>query len=735
MVSPRFYLILASLLSTVLPLLVLVNTEAQVPPPTKSAQSPPAPVAFPHRKHVWRQWYERSDDEQKRDCQGCHDYAGVTGGRVTENPESSCRHCHYDLPDSRRSLEVSGTMAATRATEARFPTFRHQDHLAGAMACRDCHLPPEGGRGPNDKEQMWVPTGMGWCLRCHSEKSGKKAGFEVWNKQANRDGKDAAFASALNASPGMTFDRPSARFRHEDHLELADLKAGKDCDRCHQPTAAASAQMGENAFARPACATCHNEGGVAQPIQFGEGSAHEYESRADLTFYHLDHLSPEALAKSPSIRRQNCIACHEWKSMPDRDGLMSFPVQKQLDAYAGCADCHQREGVLGAKSGARWSSLPDHGDIGRTDSGDQNACMACHAFGEVQSLETWRLQVPKERSRPAAFRITEQAHPHVTTQGGGVHSDCAKCHLAEIPVLTSRIGEKRFDHGPHLPPDGGTFKDCLECHGQDGQMTSATEFAGTDGVLTYDQASCARCHRGVEEIRATSYPSDPQRSRPRFDHRDHVNLESPKDGVDNCSVCHVRAKDGPHLDGRDFSYADQTLDCRACHDHEKYPARTGGGPGHEHVDEAYVQSCTECHEKHEPGAPAPGVVYTASHPAIHGMRGKQFHPSPRDQACADCHLLEPVSLRDDYPNVVQSTPMGYEPDGFHAAHGEPDEGRPDYCWACHFGRPERILSLTTNIRRALTNGSLQPYPPGTKYTVARKKLGGEIRGYPGYQGR
>ena len=366
----------------------------------------------------------------------------------------------------------------------------------------------------------------------------------------------------------------------------------------------------------------------------------------------------------------------------------------------------------------------DHGIV----SGANN-CAGCHVVGEEQAMKTTRPQRQAKRSRPALFNIEVQAHPHITGANGEKPENCRSCHIAEAALVPSRIQQSRFRHGPHLKNEGDT-KQCLTCHQpKKPRSLGFMEFAGQpEMLLSYDIGACNSCHKGVSVLQASEYRRSPGRSA-LFNHDDHINPKDPKKSLD-CGSCHVAKANGD----RDYDFNVGVQDCSKCHNHKEHAADTGG------KNQEYVRGCVACHEKHVPGIPANDEDYSISRVDVQSLAADQYHPAPKDMSCQSCHKRGVTTRRAEVgkQNHVVSNLAGYDSrDGFHSTQMKKSQGaatfNPQYCFNCHWGNLQLIKSNPSSavIDGVETSIRNKPYADRFKERLVRKKLGGEMKGYPG----
>ena len=427
---------------------------------------------------------------------------------------------------------------------------------------------------------------------------------------------------------------------------------------CHAGILGSSgADIGRTQITPSECGTCH----IGAPPE-GKVIPGFEESRHDCVllgaFPHAAHCDEDAANKDPTIKAQGCLACHTAVEDGRTYGLQE---KFRTDRYQACEDCH-------GKLGDEWvlrdeSNQPDHGKV--------DSCSACHEFG-AGPMKTHRPSDLVRRPRPSAFGLVSHDHPFITKSDGKykVDASCKECHRAGFDGgLPSRIGHKKFSHDTHLPATP-TPADCAKCHGD---VATAKDPAA---LKLYKLDACAECHKGgkITEI----FPEEPTVARPvpRFPHAVHLTpaaMKHPEIASQGCLACHQPAQNGATGVGT----LETALDCSKCHDHGENPDLCAG------KDRAYVASCAKCHGPDGPtGQP---VIDSRLHTA--SLTGAQWHPTPDQRACSECHLPG-ASLFRLQGKVNVHAIMGYDEgarDGFHAKFDRDGAlKKSKECTACHW---------------------------------------------------
>ncbi|MCZ6597110.1 MAG: hypothetical protein O7B99_05710, partial [Planctomycetota bacterium] len=632
------------------------------------AQGDPPDIARPfkhfstsgqHRAHVQMAWLE-GEPEVWRDCRVCHAFEQAEPSR----PQAVCATCHAagrfrlaTTPGSEQDLGVirDATMVGG---------FQHTDHLN--LECRACHdvdlveKRKTEGRG-------WVPDrmpvprgGYAVCAPCHDPGNPPDLtelpvlGRDDPERRRSLRHEDfdslhEAFLEALNDSAGMGPEGLGA-FLHADHLgdlaaaiPLANLVVAgpeTDCGDCHAPAFTWKGRAAPDPeYGLESCGECHVKAG-RERIGFGVAPEPRPTASAALyTFDHDLHLSLEAIGAEAkvgevstaegyeAIGSNGCLACHLYAPEAE-DYVVASPLvagdrkPNPAASYEGCIECHAVEA---------WRTADGlHGDWSRKTEGNRaGACTACHVFGRGKLAEERRKE-PVRRPRPSVFLVVGQSHPWITTAGGEVEATCAKCHLAPVATLPSRLGERSFDHGTHLPDEGVVASDCLRCHSAIPGTSSPAEIG-----LTYDAGACAECHVGAELEPDLADQIEP-RDVLSFPHDRHTGngLLGPNGDAITCITCH-RPGDWT---SPSIGITTGARNCSACHTHDAASElwrATGFARGHE------ITSCAECHVGGVPAIDPPAEDFPVIHTTVTSIDGSQIHPPA--QACTTCHIARPSS--------------------------------------------------------------------------------------------
>ncbi len=133
----------------------------------EAGYAPAQPIAFSHLTHA---------GDLRIDCFYCHTEA-EKGPHATVPPVSVCMNCHEHVkPKDRRGRihpDVAKLLKHWKEKEpirwvkvndlADFVYFDHARHLAGGVACAECHGPVER----MERVRREYGLKMSWCLECH----------------------------------------------------------------------------------------------------------------------------------------------------------------------------------------------------------------------------------------------------------------------------------------------------------------------------------------------------------------------------------------------------------------------------------------------------------------------------------------------------------------------------------------------------------------------------------------
>jgi hypothetical protein len=277
------------------------------------AKAPPSEVIFPEQKLPLR-FSHAQHLAKKIDCDFCHDRAPKSRAS-SDNlipDEDVCSTCHeIDREHPERTQKVTpcaachpGFTVGKEVARVQMPApnirFDHEAHVSRGVACTRCH----DLRNIDLATRAQLPK-MELCLGCHN------SGHRKWEAPSR------CITCHLNRPDGTVetnyatgFLRPSGTLRADAHtmdFRMRHAAVARDdekyCLNCHR---------------QDYCQSCHN--GVVKPFDF---HGNDYISRHGV----------EARRNNP-----DCTACHR---------LQSF-----------CLGCHERTGMVDARSGPDGAFLP-----------------------------------------------------------------------------------------------------------------------------------------------------------------------------------------------------------------------------------------------------------------------------------------------------------------------------------------------------------------------------------------
>ena len=384
----------------------------------------------------------------------------------------------------------------------------------------------------------------------------------------------------------------------EGELEAPHAAVMDSCLNCHEPHAAAQAQL-LTAAPTELCTTCHDIG------ELGDVHGGQLTKQVDCTSCHLAHGSQNASMLIAANRHApfadgSCEACHR----------APFAGRIRLRARGAkvCTSCHGEMTDAAGKHGSVHAALAST----RTQAG----CLSCHD--------------PHMSPNPTLLKQ--------------IGSDlCGACHGAVLAAATSDTGH---------PP---AAEDCMNCH-----LPHASEQQSLLVETTPDL--CAMCHDVDDPDLAAAHLGAPMASldcvtchTPHGAGNEHLlatNVHPPI--LDGCDTCHEGASDALMENG------DSPL-CLACHDDIGEAAEQAEFPhpamemarcadchnphasAQEHlVKEPGGGECTTCHDDQAAGENevAHGVIEVIGCRACHEPHGGANEKLLRTQGselCLGCH--------------------------------------------------------------------------------------------------
>jgi len=370
---------------------------------------------------------------------------------------------------------VTSTVARAGSASVIYPTrgerlrFSHASHAARGVACDFCHERAASSRKATDD---LLPSEEA-CATCH----------RVDRKTAA--GEPCATCHLGLPAPRLGETPPQLRFDHRAHAERAI-----PCARCHGDVTRADGRPGAalptmdlclhchdgrrgptHASAR--CATCHltrADGTLETALPTGtlvprrELAVGAAAHGADFRTHHAAQARQDDRACTTCHRRSECLSCHDGVVKPldfhggdyvSRHGIDARRNQPDCaSCHRGqsfCLGCHQRLGVVDARSGVA-PAFPPLGTRRFHPDGWSDARAAANP-----AHHAWQAQ--------RALRTCASCHRE---------ESCMECHAA--PTSTTGAAGK-MQVSPH-PPDweqsgrcralaSRNARVCLRCHGAD----------------------------------------------------------------------------------------------------------------------------------------------------------------------------------------------------------------------------------------------------------------------------
>ncbi len=120
-------------------------------------------------------------------CMGCHKFIGANSPDVKQYAGELDKLKDYaQKGESIPWVKVNDTPDHVR--------FSHEPHVQGGFECQTCHGPVEEmdtavKLGWDDRLEQ-PPLGMGWCVQCHIEESGRVAEENLLERGASKSDPD-----------------------------------------------------------------------------------------------------------------------------------------------------------------------------------------------------------------------------------------------------------------------------------------------------------------------------------------------------------------------------------------------------------------------------------------------------------------------------------------------------------------------------------------------------------------
>ncbi|HTR54107.1 MAG TPA: cytochrome c3 family protein [Kofleriaceae bacterium] len=431
-------------------------------------------------------------------CHGAAPVAPRRGARLDTSDADRMRLCTACHAESQLAAPYTGTMPVPYPPYTIDRDFNlaigHRAHAA--IACTECHAPPEAKTRPKPPHARCVgchdgtrAPAMTRCNDCHPAASGRPQPPEL---RAIQDSVTATFSHGKHAARGPRGGDCStchAAVRATDDSELPRPTA-HDC-------AAAGCHDGAAAFATAvACTRCHasapDKFTVARPTaRFTHGGPHAdaVAKQPCGTCHPIDRGEVVVAGHAP------CVGCHAadfGARTPKTCGACHNATEPWRHLIADRAPADRTE--LGATLDHGKHLIAVRASEGAKGDPEVGACSACH------SLRTATQQLRPPRGHAACTTTG----CHAVTGGPAPHlAECKGCHRLGLQAEreNARVAapwsvRTTFDHATHRTGRDGKEVACIACHVD----LRAREFLA---LATPPKPTCAPCHDGTIAFKLT----------------------------------------------------------------------------------------------------------------------------------------------------------------------------------------------------------------------------------------
>ena len=479
--------------------------------------------------------------QENESCMECHDGASARA-EVSQGAPAfdwdrhdasvhgglDCIACHVELDGMTEAPHPTGLppVDCTECHEGRAETMREKGHLAGGVACQDCH----GGHPMVSYHDADLALATGrvnaLCVGCHT---------------------DVLMASG---------DDPHAR-----------IFGRRSCSACHDPH---QGGRGETLPADRVCMTCHagDEAGDASEVAPPSTLAGSVHGAAGIScvLCHGDVQHVDELPHEEELAPVRCETCHPAAAAAHAVGVHAHPVNGE-DA-ASCTHCHGAHQVY-AVDDPRSLVSPRR---------QPATCEACHrpepplehpapAGAEVLRYETsihGRLLLEQGLVVTATCSSCHGSHeirpaedPEAATSRGRVPYTCGACHAGILEGYMAGV------HGAGFLTAGVDVPVCTDCHSEHAIEDPALAVSSVSVELVAQ--TCARCH--ADEALASLYGFDAGRLGSWGSSYHGVATALGERSAANCASCHGHHEILAATDPRSRVHPDNLEEtCGGCHE-------------------------------------------------------------------------------------------------------------------------------------------------------------------------
>ncbi len=502
-------------------------------------------------------------------CQSCHSQSAGFG-------EARVDHKQYGFPLSGRHATVGcgschkkgtgerkGVRGCIDCHQATHPVVR------STANCRSCHVPGQSFRGAKfDHTATGMPL-LGRhqklrCGNCHNPKNRKLSYGEggCSNCHTHRNAHQGQFADKPCATCHVEGGKRTSPFDHNRDTRFAlvgfhaEPTVKDNCEACHPKRLYRTGKTH--------CVDCHDDkhrGSLGRDCERCHSPSAPFDAPRSKEISHREfplegkHKTIACVACHPNDRyrlgHKDCVDCHA------KDDVHQGRLGRD------CGKCHRPEKGAPKFSHDRMTPFP------RTGAHQRVRCSTCHqsrtAGAKPRTLSQWKSVAPAGLDRRFPVYGKDCRDCHADPHRGRYGTDCAQCHQPHRFSAVSRLvnvrprdhtaGWLRF-HTTLPEPDRKADKaSCAGCHGspscQNCHRTSAPRShtglfrSKTHGrAASFDPGACRTCHQ------TASCTACHRRTAPLSHRGAWTTLHGYAAGGfgdSNCFVCHRRA------------------DCAACH--------------------------------------------------------------------------------------------------------------------------------------------------------------------------
>ncbi len=439
------------------------------------------------------------------------------GGVFGKFGEMICRTCHSVHRGEKKGLLIASSEVICAVCHGK----KEIVHGSKDLSCAECHA-PHGIRDVDSMSDSEMNPVKFVCLKCHGEKSGhpevidvrggSKEKLPLFNNRGEEAYKGYVTCPTCHDPHGGSENADLLRKPYEG-VSFLCLSCHRDkegitltphdlrfivsenlCEPCHEPHFGGERfmwGMGEGdgkSMKEMLCISCHTPGGLAEPVDFGEGHPVDIipsvKKGIPLPFF-------DSFWRKNELGMVTCPTCHNVhgeniSAIPDqRQGLLnlrySFGDQEGfIERRNFCVICHvEKKGMKLGPHGKKRCEDCHMIHVSGKEKGVPplpDLCVECH--NDVPEREAFVFEILGKK-KPEDMHVSEKAV--FLMENGRLGTDgvvsCPSCH---DPHASSADSKKSFVGGNPSAP-------CLLCHPEKAQLK------GSPHDLD-DENLCGECH-------------------------------------------------------------------------------------------------------------------------------------------------------------------------------------------------------------------------------------------------